>query len=62
MLNQLSHLGAPKFLFLRETEHDMGGEGAEREGDTELEVGSRLHAVSTKPYAELELTNCKIMT
>ena len=36
--------------------------GAEREGDPEYEAGSRLWAVSTKPDAGLELTNCEIMT
>ena len=35
---------------------------AEREGDTESEAGSRLWAVSTEPYAGLELTDCEIMT
>ena len=37
-------------------------EGAEREGDTEAEAGSRLQAVSTEPDAGLELTDCKIVT
>ena len=36
--------------------------GAEREGDTEAEAGSRLWAVSTEPHAGLELTSCEIMT
>ena len=36
--------------------------GAEREGDTESEAGSRLPAVSTEPYAGLKPTNHKIMT
>ena len=36
--------------------------GAEREGDTESETGSRPRAVSTEPDAGLELTECKIMT
>ena len=36
--------------------------GAEREGDTESEIGSRLRAVSTEPDAGLKLTNRKIMT
>ena len=36
--------------------------GAEREGDTESEAGSRLRAVSTEPDAGLELTDCEIMT
>ena len=36
--------------------------GAEREGDTGSEAGSRLGTVSTEPDARLELTNCKITT
>ena len=40
----------------------MKGEGAEREGDTESEAGSRLQAVSTEPNPGLKLTNCEIMT
>ena len=36
--------------------------GAEREGDTESEAGSRLQAVSTEPDVGLELTNREIMT
>ena len=40
----------------------MSRGGAEREGDTEREAGSRLRAVSTEPDAELELTNREIMT
>ena len=36
--------------------------GAERGGDTESELGSRLRAVSTEPEAGLELTNPEIMT
>ena len=40
----------------------MSWGGAEREGDTESEEGSRLQAVSTEPDAGLELTNCEIMT
>ena len=40
----------------------MSGGGAEREGDTESEAGSRLWAVSTEPDAGLELTNHEIMT
>ena len=35
---------------------------AEREGDAELEAGSRLQAVSTEPDAGLELRNCEVMT
>lgn len=40
----------------------MNGAGAEREGDTESEAGSRLWAVSTELDAGLELTNREIMT
>ena len=36
--------------------------GAEREGATESEAGSRLRAVSAEPHVGLKLTNCKIMT
>ena len=36
--------------------------GAEREGDTESEAGSRLRAVSIEPDAGLELKNCEITT
>ena len=36
--------------------------GAEREGDTEFETGSRLQAVSTEPDAGLESPKCGIMT
>ena len=39
----------------------MGG-GAEGEGDTESEAGSRLQAVSTEPDVGLELVNREIMT
>ena len=38
------------------------GGGAEREGDTESEAGSRLRAVSTEPNTGLELTDPEIMT
>ena len=44
----------------------MSGGGAEREGDTESEAGSRLPAISTEPDAGLELKmdceDCEIMT
>ena len=40
----------------------MSRGGAEKEGDTESEAGSRLRAVSTGPDAGLELTNREIMT
>ena len=45
----------------RERQCTSGG-GAEREGDTESEAGSRLQAVSTEPDAGLEPTNREIMT
>ena len=40
----------------------MNRGGAEREGDTELEAGSKLWAISPEPDAGLELTDCEIMT
>ena len=40
----------------------MSGGGAEREGDTESEAGSRLQAVSTEPDVGLEPRSRKIMT
>ena len=40
----------------------MGRGGAEREGDTESEAGSRLQAVSAEPELGLEPMNHKIMT
>ena len=39
----------------------MSRGGAEREGDRESQIGSRLLAVSTEPDAGLELTNREIM-
>ena len=40
----------------------MNGGGAEREGDTESEAGSRLWAISPEPDAGLELTDREIVT
>ena len=40
----------------------MSRGGAERQGDTESEVGSRVRAVNTEPDAGLELTECEIVT
>ena len=40
----------------------MSGEGAEREGDTESETGSRLGGVGTEPDAGLELVNRQMVT
>ena len=51
------------FIFIlgqRETEHERGG--AEREGDTESETGSRLRAISPEPDVGLELTDREIVT
>ena len=52
------------FIYFCEKERDRGvsGGGAESEGDTESEAGSRLWAVSTEPKAGLELRNLEIMT
>ena len=41
---------------------NMSGEGAEREGVTETEVGARLHAVSTQLDMGLETTNRETIT
>ena len=40
----------------------MNRGGAEREGDTQTEAGSRFQGVGTEPNAGLELTNGEIMT
>ena len=40
----------------------MNGGGAEREGDTESETGSRLQAISPEPDAGLKLTDREIVT
>ena len=40
----------------------MSGGGAEREGDTESEAGSRLRAVNAEPNVGLEPMNHEIMT
>ena len=49
------------FIFERERQ-SASKRGAEREGDTESEAGSRLRAVSTEPDVELEPTDREIMT
>ena len=46
---------------MREREREEE-ERAEREGDTECGVGSRLWAVSTEPDTGLKLINHEIMT
>ena len=40
----------------------MNGGGAEREGDTESEAGSRPRAISPEPDAGLEFTDGEIVT
>ena len=40
----------------------VSGGGAEREGATESEAGSRLPAVSTEPNTGLKVTDYEIMT
>ena len=49
------------YLFLRERERESRG-GADREGDTESETGSRLRAICPEPDAGLELTDREIVT
>ena len=51
------------FIFKRQRDRAwVGAGGAEREGDTESEAGSRFWAVSTEPDTGLKLTNREIMT
>ena len=51
------------FIFERERERESASRwGAEREGDTESEAGSRLWAGSTEPNAGLQLLDHEIMT
>ena len=50
-------------LFLTERERQsMCRGGAEREGDTESETGSRLRAISPEPNMGLELPDHEIVT
>ena len=51
------------FIYFCDRErHSMNGGGAEREGDTESETGSRLRTISPEPDAGLELTDREIVT
>ena len=50
------------YLFWDRERQSMNGGGAEREGDTESETGSRLRAISPEPDAGLELTDREIVT
>ena len=49
------------FLFYFGERQSGGGGGAEREGDTESEAGSRLPAASLEPDVGLKPTNRKII-
>ena len=60
-LLQIFFLNVYSFLTDRERQ-SMSGGGAEREGDTESEAGSRLRAVSAEPDAGLEPTDREIVT
>ena len=52
-----------RFIYFWDRERQsMNRGGAEIEGDTESETGSRLQAVSTEPNTGLEPTNREIMT
>ena len=50
------------FYFEDRERQSTSGSGAETQGDTESEAGSRLRAVSTEPDVGLELTSCEIVT
>ena len=70
--NQPPHASAPKVyslllilysLYTGERPHACtSGTGAETEGVTDSEAGSRLRAVSTEPDVGLELMNREIVT
>ena len=70
LLWQVIHLTPQPILFYFSTfiyfwdreRQSMNGRGAEREGDTESETGSRLRAISPEPDAGLELTDREIVT
>ena len=50
------------FIYFWDRERQgMNGGGAEREGDTESETGSRLWAISPEPDAGLEFTDREIV-
>ena len=62
-INRITSFFFLMFIYFWDRERQsMSREGAEREGDTESEAGSRLWAVSTEPDAGLELTDHEIMT
>ena len=57
MMEKYEHLKCFYVYFIFERDREGG---AEREGDTESEAGSRLRAVGTGPDAGLEPTNREI--
>ena len=61
VFNVLKKIFFNVYLFLRQRQ-SMNRGGAEREGDTESETGSRLWAVSTESDMGLELMTHEIMT
>ena len=61
IMNTFKIFFLPLFVRVREAQNMSRG-GAEREGGTESETGSRLWAVSTKPDGGLEPVNREIMT
>ena len=66
-IDKLLNLSEPFFknafiYFSEKVSESTSRGGAEREGDTESEAGSRLRAVSTEPNAGLKPTNHEIMT
>ena len=50
------------FIFEERERQSVSRGGAERQGDTESEAGSRLWAISTEPDKALELMSREIMT
>ena len=63
MLGYLKKFFFSTFIYFWDRERQsMNGGGAEREGDTELETGSRLWAISPEPDAGLEPTDREIVT
>ena len=56
------HLSSTFIYFWDRERQSMNGGGAEREGDTESETGSRLRAISPEPDAGLELPDREIVT
>ena len=57
-----SNLNEKTIYFWDRERQSINGGGAEREGDTESETGSRLRAISPEPDLGLELTDREIIT